>query len=91
MRAHGGDPDLIPNEELRDIVLLVSDGVIGNKSIGAALASIGSGMYSGLGSSAEVRDFIPTLYPYIRPESDEDQEVMLSKKLITFAMAGKFD
>ena len=67
-------------------MLLVMDGLIGNKATSSALGSIGSAIYSYLGSKTTVKEIIPSIYDYISPH--EDKEADVAKKLIAFAMRG---
>lgn len=89
MYAHGGCPDDIPVDDMRNIEIMLSDGMIGNKAVLLALSSLTTGnLNSKIQKTAkpfEMKDVLPSTHEYIVPPlSEEQQREQTNKRLLAF-------
>jgi hypothetical protein len=87
--AHGGCPDDIPVDDLRNIEIMLSDGMIGNKAVLLALSSLTTGnLNSKMQKTAKpfrMKDILPSAHDYIVPPlSEEQQREQTNKQLLAF-------
>lgn len=87
--AHGGCPDNIPADDMRNIEVLLNDGFLGVKALGLALSALTTGnLNSKLGKGATpytVKDVLPSLKDYIFPPlTDAEQKEQASRQLLAF-------
>jgi len=91
--AHGGCPDNIPADEMRNIEIMFSDGAIGNKGILLALSTLTTGnLNSKLKQGVKaftIKDVLPSAHEYIIPPlTDEEQKAQTNRGLLAMmAMA----
>lgn len=89
MYAHGGCPDSIHSDDMRNIEVLLSDGLIGNKAVLLALSSLTTGnLNTKLRSTSRpftMKDILPSTHDYIIPPlSDEEKRAQLNTSLLAF-------
>lgn len=87
--AHGGCPDSIPLDDMRNIEIMMSDGMIGNKAILLALSVLATGnLNSKLKQGVTpftIKTVLPSAHEYIIPPlSDEEQASQANRQLLSF-------
>jgi len=87
--AHGGCPDDVPVDELINIEIMLSDGMIGNKALLLALSSLTTGnLNSKIQKTARpftMKDVLPSTHDYIVPPlTKEQQQGEANKQLMAF-------
>ena len=79
MIAHGADPDNVDEETFRHILVMYSDGLIGNGLVIETLGNLTAGVYNYMrGSSSQaytLRNIIGRSYEYIYPPQDKKEAV----------------
>lgn len=89
--AHGGCPDDVPADDMRNIEIMLSDGMIGPKAILLALSSLTTGnLNSKIQKSARpftMKDVLPSTHEYISPPPTEEQlRQQVNDSLLSFMM-----
>jgi hypothetical protein len=87
--AHGGCPDDVPVDDMRNIEILLSDGMLGNKAILLALSSLTTGnLNSKIQKTTRpftMKDVLPSTHEYIVPPlTKEQQQEQANKQLMAF-------
>ena len=87
--AHGGCPDNIPTDDMRNIEIMLHDGMIGQKSILIALSSLTTGnLNSKLKPTAEpykMETVLPLVHDYIViPPTEEEMKAQVNANLSTY-------
>jgi hypothetical protein len=87
--AHGGCPDDVPVDDMRNIEIMLSDGMIGNKALLLALSSLTTGnLNSKIQKTTRpftMKDVLPSTHDYIvQPLTKEQQQDQASKQLMAF-------
>lgn len=87
--AHGGCPDDIPVDDLRNIEIMLVDGMIGNKAVLLALSSLTTGnLNSKMQKTAKpfrMQDVLPSTHDYIVPPlSEEQQREQTNQQMLMF-------
>lgn len=89
MFAHGGCPDDIPADDMRNIEIMISDGFIGTKALLLALSSLTTGnLNSKIKEGTQpfkMKDVLPSTHDYIvPPPTDEEAKAHAQKQLLAF-------
>jgi len=82
--AHGGNPNLIPEEEMRHIQIMFMDGKLGNTQEHLLLSQILSAMYgwmSGGKSRYPLKSFMGRTWDYLEPPNSMDEAQQANKGL----------
>lgn len=87
--AHGGDPDVMSEEDFRMVMVSYADGMIGNKKIISTLGSLTAGVFNYLRSNQSkaysLEDIIGSANDYIYPPmSDEQKQHDVNQRLKQF-------
>lgn len=87
--AHGGCPDDVPVDDLRNIEIMLSDGMLGNKALLLALSSLTTGnLNSKMQKTAKpfrMQDVLPSTHDYIVPPlSEEQQREQTNQQMLMF-------
>jgi hypothetical protein len=76
--AHGGNPDVMSEEDFRLVMVSYADGIVGNKKILTTLGSLTAGIFNYLRSDQSqaysLENIIDTAYEYIYPPLSEEQK-----------------
>lgn len=89
MWAHGGCPDSIPVVDMRNIEIMLSDGMIGNKSVLLALSTLTTGNLNSKLRQGKapftIKTVLPATHDYIIPPlTDEEQAAHAQSQLLAF-------
>jgi len=87
--AHGGCPDDVPVDDLRNIEIMLSDGMIGNKALLLALSSLTTGnLNSKIQKKTKpfrMEDVLPSTHDYIVPPlTDEQKREQVNQQMLMF-------
>lgn len=89
MYAHGGCPDDVLADDMRNVEIMLSDGMIGPKAILLALSSLTTGnLNSKIQKNTKpftMKDVLPSTHEYIIPPlTKEQQQEAVSRQLLAF-------
>lgn len=91
MWAHGGCPDSIPSVDMRNIEIMLSDGMLGNKAILLALSTLTTGNLNSKLKQGKtpftIKTVLPSAHDYIIPPLTAEEEAAHAQNQLLSFMA----